>query len=101
MRACGTELRKSLVCSIRGSTRSSAYFSSPMHFALASTLMRGFPMTFNRRVPPLFPAIQRLPGGLRLLTANTSGRQFHRFEYFDVARAAADVPRESLFDFVA
>src|SRR5690349_6593630 len=102
MRACGTELRKSLVCSIRGSTRSSAYFSSPMHFALASTLMRGFPMTFKpRRFSPLFPAIQRLLGGLRLLTAETSSRQFHRFEYFDVARATADVSGEGLFNLVA
>src|SRR5207237_4660916 len=101
MRACGTELRRSLVCSIRGSTMSSAYFSSPMHFALASTLMRGFPMTFNRRLPPLFPAIQRLLGGLRLLTADTRGRQFHRFEYFDIARAAADVPGQGLLDFIA
>src|SRR5438876_5087807 len=45
MRACGTVLRKSFVCSMRGRKRSSAYFSSPMHFALASTLTNGFPTT--------------------------------------------------------
>src|SRR5215471_7386212 len=102
MPACGTVLRKSLVCSIRGSTRSSAYFNSPMHFALASTLMKGFPTTRKSfRLPPLFPAINRLPGRFRLLAADTRSRQLHRFQYFDIARAAAEVPGEGFLDFVS
>src|SRR5437016_12486970 len=102
VRACGTVLRSSLVCSIRGSTRSSAYFSSPMHFAFASTLMSGFPTTRKLlRLPPLFPAINGLLGGFRLFARHTGSRQFYCFEYFDIAGAAAKVPGQSFFDFIA
>src|SRR5881409_3262582 len=89
MRACGTVLRKSFVCSIRGRNRSSAYFSSPIHLAFASTLTNGFPTTRNPRLPPLFPAINRLLGGLGLGACQPRGGQFHRFQYFDVTGAAA------------
>src|SRR5215471_14874726 len=102
MLACGTVLRKSLVCSIRGRARSSAYFNSPMHFALASTLMKGFPTTRKSfRLPPLFPAINRLPGRFRLLAADTRSRQLNRFEYFDVTCAAAEVPGEGFLDYIS
>src|SRR5438093_4519492 len=99
MRACGTVLRKSFVCSMRGRNKSSAYFSSPIHFALASSLTNGFPTTRSPRLPPLFPAINRLLGGIGLDACHTRGGQFHRFQYFDVSGAAADVSRKCFFDF--
>src|SRR5215469_1990125 len=102
MLACGTVLRKSFVCSIRGSTRSSAYCNSPMHFALASTLMSGFPTTRKPfRLPSLLPAINRLLGRFRLFPPDTRSRQLHRFQYFDVTGAAADVPGEGFLDFIS
>src|SRR2546428_13293506 len=101
MRACGTVLRRSLVCSIRGSTRSSAYFSSPMHFAFATILMSGFPTTRKLlRLPPLFPAINGLLGGFRLFARHTGSRQFYCFEYFGLSRAAAKAPGQGFFDFL-
>src|SRR5262249_25213064 len=101
MFACGAVLRKSFVCSIRGSTRSSAYCNSPMHFALASTLMSGFPTTRKPFRLPLLPAINRLPGRFRLLAADTRSRQLYRFQYFDVTSAAADVSGEGFLDFIS
>src|SRR5215831_16106694 len=105
IRACGTVLRKSLVCSIRGSTRSSAYFNSPMHFALASTLINGFPMTRKRfRLPSLLPAINRLLGRLGLLalfSVDARRRQLYRFQYFDIAGATADITSEGFLYFIS
>src|SRR5881409_511169 len=101
MRACGTVLRKSFVCSIRGRKRSSANFSSPMHFALASTLTNGFPTTRKLRLPPLFPAINSLLGGFGFFTGHPRGGQFHGFQDFDVSRTAAKVSRKCFLDFVS
>src|SRR5262245_48169520 len=102
MLACGTVLRKSLVCSIRGSTRSSAYFNSPMHFALASTLMNGFPTTRKPfRLPSLLPAINGLLSRFCLFAVDARGRQLHRFQYFDIAGAAAEVSGEGFLDFIS
>src|SRR2546425_2867039 len=101
MRACGTVLRKSFVCSMRGRKRSSANFSSPMHFALASTLTNGFPTTRKLRLPPLFPAINRLLGGFGFFTRHPRGRQFPGFPDLDVSPAAAKVSRQCFLDFVS
>src|SRR5439155_17728291 len=101
MRACGTVLRKSFVCSMRGRKRSSAYFSSPMHFALASTLTKGFPTTRQLRLPPLFPAIHRLLGGFGFFTGHPPGRQFHGFQGPEVPRAAAKLSRKFVLAFVS
>src|ERR1043166_5494670 len=101
MRACGTELRRSFVCSIRGSTRSSAYFSSPVHFTLASTFVKGFPTTRKRsRLPPLLPAIDRLLCGFRFLAGHASRGQLHGFEYFDITGASAKIARQSFLDLI-
>src|SRR5215813_10669340 len=101
MRACGTVLRRSLVWSIRGSTRSSAYFSSPMHFALASTLIKGFPTTRKPFLwPPLFPAIKSLLRGFGLLASHPRSRELHSFQYFDIAGTAAKVSGKSFLDFI-
>src|SRR5688572_22280498 len=45
--ACGTCERSILQNNIRGSTMSSANFVWPTHFARASTLRKGLPITFN------------------------------------------------------
>src|SRR5207249_11924660 len=91
MRACGTVLRKSFVCSIRGRKRSSAYFSSPMHFALASTLTNGFPTTRKLRLPPFFPPINHLLGGFLFFTRHPDPRQVLGLQHLEVARASAIV----------
>ena len=102
MRACGTGLRKSFVCSIRGSTRSSAYFNSPVHFTFASTFGNGFPTTRKPcRLDPLLPAINALLGGFGLLASDPCGSQFHGFVDLDVAGAAANISAQGFLDFVA
>jgi hypothetical protein len=49
---------------------------------------------------PLFPAINRLLCGFRFLAGHTSSRQFYGFQYFDIARAAAEVSGKSFLDFI-
>src|SRR5579864_1149339 len=96
MRAWGTVLRKSLVCSIRGSMISSAYFVAPVHLEVASTLRKGFPTT-RRPVPraPLLPPIDALLRGFGRLASHPGGRQFHRLVYLDIAGAAANISGKS------
>src|SRR5919109_16017 len=102
MRACGTVLRKSLVCSMRGSTMSSAYFVSPVHLDVTSTLRKGFPTTRRPAPPaPLLPAINALLRWLGRLARQPGGSQLNRFVYFDVARAPANVAGQSRLDLVA
>src|SRR5207245_11667703 len=99
MRACGTVLRKSFVCSMRGRKRASANFSSPMHFALASTLTNGFPTTRKLRLPPLFPAINRILGGFGFFSGHARGLQFHGFAALACSRGLGKVSGNSFLAF--
>src|SRR5579864_8795310 len=99
MRACGTVLRKNLVCSMRGSIISSAYFVSPVHLEVASTLRKGFPTTRRPVLPaPLLPPIDALLWWFGGLASHPGGRQLHRFVYLDVSGATANVSGKSRLD---
>src|SRR5215469_16590673 len=102
MRAWGAVLRNSLAWSMRGNTISSAYFVSPVHLAVASTLRRGLPTTRSSgRWLPLLPAINALPGSFRRFARHPGGGQLHCLVDLDIAGAAANVSRESRLDLIA
>src|SRR5207249_11592868 len=100
MRAWGWGLRSSLANSIRGRNRSSANRVTPVTFAVASTLRWGFPTTRNP-VGFLPDAIQGLRRRLRVLAAQSGGRQLDGCVDLDVTGAAAEGARERRFDVVA
>src|SRR5215469_18710527 len=102
MRACGTVLRNSLVCSIRGKTMSSAYLVWPVHLAVASTLRKGFPIT--RKLPPwapLLPATNALLWWFGRFARQPGGSQFHRFKNLEIPGTPANVSGERLFNLLA
>src|SRR5687767_16015953 len=77
MSACGCGERKSFMCSMRGSTMSSANRVCPVTLARPSTRRRGLPRTF---------------------IAHPFGRLFDRLEDLLVAGAAAQISRDRLLD---
>src|SRR5579863_9087404 len=81
---------------------SSAYFVSPVHFAVASTLRKGLPTTRRPAgLLPLLPAINTLLGSFCRLAGHPCGSQLHCFVDLDVARATANVSRQSRLDLIA
>src|SRR6266540_1929360 len=84
--AWGSVLRSSLQYNMRGNIRSSANLVTPVTLATASILRSDLPMTLNaaKWCPP-----------------HALGGQLDGFVDLDVARAAAEVAGEGLFDFVA
>src|SRR5579863_4876394 len=81
---------------------SSAYFVSPVHFAVASTLRKGLPTTRKPfRLLPLLPAINTLLRSFRLLAGHPGSSQLHRLVDLYVTGAAANVSRQSRLDLIA
>src|SRR5688572_16414544 len=80
MSACGWGLRRSFMCSMRGSTMSSAKRVCPVTLARPSTRRRGLPRTF---------------------IAHSLRGVFDRFEDLLVSGAAAKIPRNRLLDALA
>src|SRR5215472_17965296 len=102
MRACGTVLRKSFVCSMRGKTMSSAYLVCPVHLEVASTLRNGFPTTRKPRpLEPLFPAINALLRGFGRLASQPGSSQFHCFKDLNIAGTTANISGERGLDLLA
>src|ERR1043166_1348673 len=126
MSPCGTELRSSLVCSMRGKTRSSAYLVWPITFAIESTLRYGLPTTRSFFAPESLPeppfgldplpappfdapllaapslgTIDTLLGRLCSFACHARGCQLHRFVNLDVAGAAAQVPGQRFANLLA
>src|SRR5437763_15033536 len=94
--ACGSEERRILQKSRRGSTMSSANLVCPVHLERASTLRNGLPMTFRGLpfllfFPFLFVAIDCFFHRLCLFTTHSCRREFDRFVNFQIARAATEI----------
>src|SRR5881394_1827546 len=97
-RACGCVARSSLQYSMRGNARSSANLVVPVTFATASILRRAVPIM--RRSDGL-RAIERLTRWFRALSTHPCRSELDRFIDLDVARAAAEIARQRVLDFVA
>src|SRR5262245_45246873 len=124
MRACEWALRRSLAYAMRGRTRSSAYFVSPVTLAQASILGSGRQITLKsclaslivrrgwpRHGPPHPPTLGRAPAkpwrasGLRLDVSppgpTAQGCQLDGVENLRVASAAAEVAGQGLLHLLA
>src|SRR5467141_1585378 len=108
MRACGAVLRSSLQYSMRGNARSSANRVAPVTFATASTFRSAFPIirrpdgpTAGRSDTCFLLAIEPFTRGFCLFSAHACRSELYSLVDLDVARAAAEVARQSVLDFVA
>src|SRR2546429_9254777 len=104
--ACGSCERRILQKSRRGSTMSSANLVCPVHFARASTLRNGLPITFRGLpflsfFPFLFVAIDCFFHRLRLFATHSRRLEFDRFVNFQIARAATEIAGERFFNLIA